>query len=353
MLYAPHNRVLRFRVTFNRRRSFPRRAFSGIQPTGVPHLGNLFGAIRQWTRLQDSGMECIFSIVDLHSITLPHYSTEELRSNIEVMTASLLACGVDPEKCILFLQSQVPEHGQLAWILCCLQTMAQLQHFPQLKEKTSGMKETPLGLYLYPVLQSADVLLYKGTDVPVGEDQLPHVYLMQDLAETFNKRFGTVFPPPKPLLVEGPAVRLRNLRDPTKKMSKSHPDPKGRIDLDDSPDQIRSKIRKALTDFTSKVTYEPEERPAVANLVALHSLLTDKTPEEICSSVQHLDTGKYKTEVAEAAVEVLVPIQRRLQEHLKDRAHLWKLLDRGSLRAREIAIRTLEEVRRASGMAPT
>lgn len=315
-------------------------------------MGNLFGAIRQWTRLQDSGTECIFSIVDLHSITLPHYDPNELRSNIEVMTASLLACGVDPDKCLLFLQSQVPEHGQLSWILCCLRTTAQLQHFPQLKEKTVGMKETPLGLYLYPVLQSADVLLYKATDVPVGEDQLPHVYLMRDLAEAFNKRFGPVFPEPKPLLVDGPATRLRNLRDPSKKMSKSHPDPKSRIDLDDPPDRIRSKIRKALTDFTSEVTYDPEGRPAVANLVVLHGLLTGRTPQQICESARHLDTAGYKTVVAEAAVEALRPVRQRLEEYLRDRGHLWKVLDAGAVRAREVAAATLDEVRGASGMAP-
>ncbi|XP_050026443.1 tryptophan--tRNA ligase, mitochondrial [Dermacentor andersoni] len=332
--------------------TFPNRVFSGIQPSGVPHLGNYFGAIQKWKTLQDSGSDCVFSVVDLHSITKPHYDPNKLRENIELMTASLLACGIDPERCTLFLQSQVPEHAELSWILGCLLTTARLQHLPQLKDKTAGMKETPLGLYLYPVLQSADVLLYKATQVPVGNDQLPHIFLVQDTAELFNKRFGLVFPRPEPLLVSGEAGRLRHLRDPTKKMSKSSDDPRSYVALDDPPEAVRKKIKKALTDCISKVTYEPESRPAVANLVALHSLLTGLSPEEVCRQAEGLDTGQFKQVVADAAVSFLEPIQERMQEHLSDRARLWHILDEGSRRARQIAIRTMNEVHRASGMAP-
>ncbi|XP_077487243.1 tryptophanyl-tRNA synthetase, mitochondrial [Amblyomma americanum] len=331
--------------------TFPSRVFSGIQPSGVPHLGNYFGAIQKWKALQDSNHDCIFSIVDLHSITKPHYDPNRLRTNIELMTASLLACGIDPEKSILFLQSQVPEHAELSWILGCLHTTARLQHLPQLKDKTAGMKETPLGLYLYPVLQCADVMLYKATKVPVGKDQLPHIYLVQDTAETFNKRFGLIFPVPEPLLVSGEAGRLRHLRDPTKKMSKSSDDPRSYVALDDTPSAVRDKIKKALTDCTSRVTYEPESRPAVANLVALHSLLTGLSPEEVCREAEGLDTGKFKLVIADAAVSFLAPIQERMQEYLLDRAHLWHILEEGSRRAREIALRTMDEVHRASGMS--
>ncbi|XP_029841205.2 tryptophan--tRNA ligase, mitochondrial [Ixodes scapularis] len=331
---------------------FPRKVFSGIQPTGVPHLGNYFGAIRQWTELQDSGVECVFSVVDLHSITRPHYDPNVLRNNIEVMTATLLACGIDPEKSLLFLQSQVPEHGQLSWILSCLHTTARLQHFPQYKEKTAGLKEVPLGLYLYPVLQCADVLLYKATDVPVGHDQLPHIYLVQDAAEAFNKRFGTVFPRPEPLLVSGVASRLRDLRDPSKKMSKSGDDPRTFVALDDPPEVVRSKFRKALTDCTSRVAYEPDSRPAVANLVAMHSLLTGQNPEEVCLAASDLDTGQFKTRLAEAAVSFLAPIQDRMRAHLSDRHRLWRLLEEGALKARQMAAETLGEALAASGMAP-
>lgn len=332
--------------------TFPNRVFSGIQPSGVPHLGNYFGAIQKWKTLQDSGSDCVFSVVDLHSITKPHYDPNKLRENIELMTASLLACGIDPERCTLFLQSQVPEHAELSWILGCLLTTARLQHLPQLKDKTVGMKETPLGLYLYPVLQSADVMLYKATQVPVGNDQLPHIFLVQDTAELFNKRFGLVFPRPEPLLVSGEAGRLRHLRDPTKKMSKSSDDPRSYVALDDPPEAVRKKIKKALTDCTSKVTYEPESRPAVANLVALHSLLTGLSPEEVCRQAEGLDTGQFKLVVADAAVSFLEPIQERMREHLADRARLWHILEEGSRRARQIAIRTMNEVHRASGMAP-
>lgn len=332
--------------------TFPNRVFSGIQPSGVPHLGNYFGAIQKWKALQDSGSDCIFSVVDLHSITKPHYDPDKLRENIELMAASLLACGIDPERCTLFLQSQIPEHAELSWILGCLLTTARLQHLPQLKDKTAGMKETPLGLYLYPVLQSADVMLYKATHVPVGKDQLPHIFLVQDTAELFNKRFGMVFPRPEALLVSGEAGRLRHLRDPTKKMSKSSNDPRSYVALDDSPEAVRKKIKQAITDCTSKVTYEPESRPGVANLVALHSLLTGVTPEEVCQQAEGLDTGQFKLVVADAAVSFLEPIQQRMREHLSDRAHLWHVLEEGSRRARQIAIRTMNEVHRASGMAP-
>ncbi|KAH8021596.1 hypothetical protein HPB51_015992 [Rhipicephalus microplus] len=282
------------------------------------------------------------------------------------MTASLLACGIDPERCTLFLQSQVPEHAELSWILGCLLTTARLQHLPTLKDKTAGMKETPLGLYLYPVLQSADVLLYKATQVPVGKDQLPHIFLVQDAAELFNKRFGLVFPRPEALLVSGEAGRLRHLRDPTKKMSKSSDDPRSYVALDDPPEAVRKKIKRAITDCTSKVTFEPESRPGVANLVALHSLLTGLSPEEVTAIVTSpikgsilcackqtgLDTGQFKLMVADAAVSFLEPIQQRMQEHMSDRARLWNILEEGSRRARQIAVRTLDEVHRASGMAP-
>ncbi|KAH7936660.1 hypothetical protein HPB49_002070 [Dermacentor silvarum] len=309
--------------------TFPNRVFSGIQPSGVPHLGNYFGAIQKWKTLQDSGSDCVFSVVDLHSITKPHYDPNKLRENIELMTASLLACGIDPERCTLFLQSQVPEHAELSWILGCLLTTARLQHLPQLKDKTVGMKETPLGLYLYPVLQSADVMLYKKWNMKAmfANGGIP----LQCLDATVQLNIFI-------LPVSGEAGRLRHLRDPTKKMSKSSDDPRSYVALDDPPEAVRKKIKKALTDCTSKVTYEPESRPAVANLV--------------CRQAEGLDTGQFKLVVADAAVSFLEPIQERMREHLADRARLWHILEEGSRRARQIAIRTMNEVHRASGMAP-
>ncbi|XP_076372711.1 tryptophan--tRNA ligase, mitochondrial-like isoform X3 [Tachypleus tridentatus] len=185
--------------------------FSGIQPTGPLHLGNYFGAIKKWETLQYLNIPCIYSIVDLHSITLPQ-NPQRLRTNIQVVTACLLASGIDPDKSILFLQSQVPQHTELAWILGCSLTMARLGQLPQFKEKSSSLKEIPLGLYIYPVLQSADILLYKATEVPVGEDQFPHIQLAQHLARSFNNKFGYLFPHPKP------SIRRRDSSQPFKKV---------------------------------------------------------------------------------------------------------------------------------------
>ncbi|XP_003741724.1 uncharacterized protein LOC100899361 [Galendromus occidentalis] len=325
---------------------FPRRVYSGIQPTGVPHLGNYFGAINQWIKLQKSS-DCLICVVDLHSVTIPHYDPPVLRSNIELMTASLLACGVNADS--IYLQSLVPEHGQLAWMFNCISTMNRMYHFPQFKEKSTGMKETPLGLYLYPLLQAADVLLFKGTHVPVGEDQLPHIHLIKDIAETFNKRFGkTVFPYCEPLL-NTDSARVRDLKNPEKKMSKSAL-PHGRIDITDPPDTVRNKIRKAMTDCTSAVTFNPTQRPGVSNLVLLHSLCSGQSIDDIVRDAKELDTGKYKGVVAEAVVEFLNPIRERTEELNGDKQMLWQILRRNAERVRVQAAQTLEEARVAMGM---
>ncbi|XP_022663265.1 tryptophan--tRNA ligase, mitochondrial-like [Varroa destructor] len=327
---------------------FSRKVFSGIQPTGVPHLGNYFGAITQWTALQEEvETKCLYSVVDLHSVTVPHYDPKALQEKIEVTTASLLACGVRSDT--LFLQSMVPEHGQLCWLFNCISTMNKMYHFPQFKEKSQGMRETPLGLYLYPILQSADVLLYKGTHVPVGQDQLPHIHLINDIAHTFNKRFGkNIFPKCKPIL-DTKSSRLRDLRYPDKKMSKSA-DPKGKIDLNESPDNIRSKIKKSMTDCQSEITFEPETRPGVSNLVLIHSLCSGKSTAEIVASAKGIDTGQYKEAVAIAVIERLTPIRARMNELLQNRSYLWQLLKTNSEALRPEAQSTLEEARIAMGM---
>ncbi|VVC43670.1 Hypothetical protein CINCED_3A015838 [Cinara cedri] len=268
------------------------RVFSGIQPTGTLHLGNYFGAVSKWVQLQNEDQEVIYSIVDLHSITLP-YDPKKLEKNVLLMTASLIACGINPNKSTLFLQSQVPEHTQLCWVLGCLTTMPRLGQLPQFKEKSSSLKDVPLGLYLYPILQAADILLYKGTKVPVGEDQIQHLQLAHSLARTFNKRYGDTFPIPTVLLQKDCSSRIKNLRDPMKKMSKSHPDPRGRIDITDEPDVIAEKVKKSVTDCTSKITFDPDNRPGVATLLTMHSLVSGILPEEICEEYAFLDTGGY------------------------------------------------------------
>ncbi|XP_022178387.1 tryptophan--tRNA ligase, mitochondrial isoform X1 [Myzus persicae] len=319
------------------------RVFSGIQPTGTLHLGNYFGAVSKWVQLQNENREVIFSIVDMHSITLP-YNTKELKKNVFLMTASLIACGIDPKKSTLFLQSQVPEHTQLSWVLGCLTTMPRLGQLPQFKEKSSTLKDVPLGLYLYPVLQAADILLYKATKVPVGEDQIQHLQLAHSLARTFNKRYGDTFPVPEVLIQQDCSSRIRNLRDPMKKMSKSHPDPRGRIEITDAPDVIVEKVKKSVTDCTSKITYDPENRPGVSTLLTMHSLVCGLLPEEICEENVLLDTGRYKHIVAEALVEKFTPIRQEILKLIDSPEYLSKVLQEGQQRANLIALDTWQEV---------
>lgn len=269
-----------------------KKIFSGIQPTGELHLGNYLGAVQKWVELQNSKNDVTFCIVDMHSITLPQ-NPAELRHNSMKLCATLLACGIDPHKATLFLQSNVKEHTELSWILSCITTMARLTHLPQYKEKSAKMKEIPLGLYLYPVLQAADIMLYKATHVPVGEDQAQHLQLAMSLAKLFNHRFGKTFPLCEPIISDDHGARIRSLRDPTKKMSKSDPDKRSCILLTDKPDVIRDKVKKAVTDMTSAVTYEPEARPGVTNLLVIHSMMVKESIiEEICEENEHLDTGK-------------------------------------------------------------
>ncbi|PNF20689.1 Tryptophan--tRNA ligase, mitochondrial [Cryptotermes secundus] len=255
------------------------------------HLGNYFGAVQKWVEMQNAGESVIYSIADLHSITLPQ-DPKHLHSNILQITATLLACGIDPDKSILFQQSRIPEHTQLCWTLGCLTTMARLAHIPTYKEKSATVKEVPLGLYVYPVLQAADILLYRATHVPVGEDQTHNLELVQHLAKIFNNRYGHTFPIPKAVVADSSISRLKSLRDPSKKMSKSEQDPKSRIEITDTPDDILEKCKKALTDFTSEITFDPEKRPGVANLITIHSLFTGLDPAEICEQNIGLDTGR-------------------------------------------------------------
>ncbi|XP_041858588.1 tryptophan--tRNA ligase, mitochondrial [Melanotaenia boesemani] len=324
------------------------RVFSGIQPTGVPHLGNYLGALENWVALQNQYPSVLYSIVDLHSITQPQDPTQ-LRSNILDMAASLLACGINPEKAILFQQSRVSEHAELSWILGCLTTMPRLRHLPQWKMKSKQKNEGSVGLYTYPILQAADILLYKSTHIPVGEDQVQHLELAQDLARIFNHRFGNLFPEPHALLSS--TRKVKSLRDPSAKMSKSDPHTMATITITDSPDDIVFKIRRAVTDFTSEVTFDPETRPGVSNLVTIHAAMARISVEEAVSQARGLDTGEYKKLVSEAVIQRLSPIRDEIERLRSDRAHLEGLLAQGTCRARELAAPVLAEVRHRVGFS--
>ncbi|XP_019131096.2 tryptophan--tRNA ligase, mitochondrial [Larimichthys crocea] len=322
------------------------RVFSGIQPTGVPHLGNYLGALENWVALQNQYPSILYSIVDLHSITQPQ-DPAQLRGNILDMTASLLACGVDPERAILFQQSQVSEHAELSWILGCLTSMPRLRHLPQWKMKSKLKNEGSVGLFTYPVLQAADILLYKSTHVPVGEDQIQHLELAQDLARIFNNRYGNLFPEPSALLSS--TRKVKSLRDPSAKMSKSDPQAMATINITDSPDDIALKVRRAVTDFTSEVTFDPETRPGVSNLVTIHAAMAMINVEEALSQARGLDTGAYKKLVTEAVVQRLTPIREEIERLRSDHAHLEGVLAQGTRRARELAAPVLREVRQRVG----
>ncbi|CAH1108561.1 unnamed protein product [Psylliodes chrysocephalus] len=328
---------------------YPKRIFSGIQPTGAIHLGNYLGAISQWVKMQDQNEDVIISIADLHSITLPH-DPKQLSRNIQEIAATLLACGIDSQKTILFQQSAVSAHTQLSWCLSCICTMPRLAHLPQYKEKSKDLKDIPLGLFVYPVLQAADILAYKATHVPVGEDQIQQIQLCQELARMFNKRFGETFPVPHAVSTGVEFARLRSLRDPMKKMSKSDPDAKSRICLTDKPDDIVRNIKKAVTDFTSELTYDPEARPGVSNLINIHSFVTNESVEEICRQAENLNTGQYKLVVADAVIEYLKPIQDKISKYLSDSDLLMGILEEGRQKANEIASKNWIEVQNKLGL---
>ncbi|XP_008558361.1 tryptophan--tRNA ligase, mitochondrial [Microplitis demolitor] len=327
---------------------YVKRIFSGIQPTGSIHLGNYLGAVKEWVKLQDE-TECLWSIVDLHAITMPQ-DAETLRGNIYKMAATLLACGIDPQKSIIFQQSTVSRHTELAWVLGCSLTMKKLALLPQFKEKSEKLKNIPVGLYTYPILQSADILLYKATDVPIGEDQLQHLHLAQHLVNYFNGRFGDTFPMPNPLINES-SGRIKSLTDPTKKMSKSSDKKKSFIKLIDEPETIRKYIKKAVTDFTSEITYEPIERPGVSNLVMIHSQMLDKSTELICKEAQGLDTVQYKSLVADVIIEKLTPMREEYMRLMNEPDYVNSVLKNGSLKALPLADQCWHEVRKKVGFS--
>ncbi len=326
------------------------RIFSGIQPTGNMHLGNYLGAVRNWVKLQDS-FECLYCLVDLHAITVPQ-KPEELTRNTREVTAALLAAGIDPHTHILFNQSRVAAHAELAWIFNCVARIGWLNRMTQFKEKAGKDRENAtVGLYAYPVLMAADILAYKATHVPVGEDQKQHLELTRDIAQAFNSMFGVeLFPLTEPLIL-GAATRVMSLRDGTRKMSKSDPSDYSRINMTDDADAIAQKLRKATTD-PHPLPSEPaglEGRPEADNLVGIYAALADRTVEEVLAEYGGQGFASFKKALTDLAVSVLGPIGSEMQRHLADPAGLDAILARGAERAEALSRPVLDEVYRVVG----
>lgn len=318
---------------------------TGAQPTGEFHLGNYLGAIRNWRQLQDA-YECFFFLADLHAITCP-YVPSELRGNTLKTLAQYLACGLDPEKSHLFIQSSVVGHTELAWVLACLTPLGQLFRMTQFKAKSEGKDYIGSGLLYYPVLMAADILLYNAHLVPVGEDQKQHLELARDLATKFNQTYSETFNIPEPYILETGA-RIYSLQEPTKKMSKSDPDTKGTIFLFEGLDQIRKKIKSAVTDSGQGI-YRSEEKPGIANLMAILGALTNQSPENIEKAYGHYSYVAFKDCVAEAVVEHVKPLQDRYQALLNDKDYLTSVLEKGKAVAQERGKRLLGKVYRKVG----
>jgi len=329
------------------------RVVSGIQPTGGLHLGNLLGAILRWVRMQDEA-ECLFFLADLHALTV-EVDPAELHANVREMAAALIASGIDPAKSILFRQSAIPAHAELAWILQGTARFGWLNRMTQWKDKAGKNREgSSAGLFTYPVLQAADILLYQATHVPVGEDQKQHVELTRDIAIKFNNDFDVeLFIPPEPFIGGGTAARVMSLRDGKSKISKSDPSDMSRVHLTDSNDEIAQKIRKAKTD-PEPLPEDPSElegRPEAKNLVGIYGAVTGETVEQVLGRFAGQGFGLFKPALAEALVALLEPLRTRLDQFRADPAELDRLLADGSARAAELGAPTLAAAYTAVGLA--
>lgn len=319
--------------------------FSGIQPSGIIHLGNYLGAIKQWIALQEQ-YQCYFCIVDLHAITV-RQDPQELKENIRKLAALYLACGLNPRKAILFVQSDVSAHAELAWILNCYTQIGELQRMTQYKEKAKEFG-TNVGLFAYPVLMAADILLYQTNFVPVGEDQKQHVELCRDIAQRFNHLYSHVFTLPEVMLPKSGA-RIMGLDDPAKKMSKSAPSKMNYLALTDEPEKIRDKIKKAVTDSGKEIIYSPQ-KPAISNLLTIYSLISGKSIPALEKQYQGEGYQEFKRDLAEVVVEFLRPIQEEYKKLIADEKYFEKILQDGARKAKKIASQTLDEVKSKVGL---
>ncbi|MEW2426397.1 tryptophan--tRNA ligase [Micromonospora sp. NPDC047644] len=328
------------------------RVFSGIQPTADSfHLGNYLGAVRHWVALQDTH-DAFYCVVDLHAITAGH-DPALLRQRTRVAAAQLFAVGLDPERSTLFVQSQVPEHPQLAWVLGCITGFGEASRMTQFKDKSQkqGNERASVGLFTYPVLQAADILLYQANAVPVGEDQRQHLELSRDLAQRFNSLFGATFTVPAPHIVKDTA-KITDLQDPTAKMSKSSSSPAGIIDLLDDPARSAKKIRSAVTDTGREIVFDTETKPGVSNLLTIYSALSGRGIDELVAAYAGRGYGDLKKELAEVVTDFVRPIQERTRAYLDDPAQLDKLLASGAEKARTVAAATLRSAYERVGFFP-
>jgi len=315
---------------------------SGIQPTSASfHLGNYVGAVKQWVQLQDSH-EAFYCVVDLHALTLEQPAPEDLRQRTRSAAAQLLAAGLDPERCTLFVQSHVPAHTQLTWVLECLTGFGEASRMTQFKDKSSrsGSEHFGVGLFTYPILQAADILVYQANAVPVGEDQRQHLELTRNLAQRFNGRYGETFVVPDAFIPKGASAKVLDLQDPTAKMSKSLGDA-GTINLMDDPAVIVRKIKRAVTDTETEIRYDPVNKPGVSNLLTIYAAVTDRTVDEAITEFAGGGYGALKVAVADAVAAFAEPFARRTNELLADPAQLDSLLADGAARANAVATETV------------
>ena len=328
------------------------RVLSGIQPTADSfHLGNYLGALRLWVALQDT-YDAFYCVVDLHAITVP-VDPATLRRRTRIAAAQLFGAGLDPDRCTVFVQSHVPEHAELAWVLSCLTGFGEASRMVQFKDKSqkSGADQASVGLFTYPILQAADILIYQSDQVPVGEDQRQHLELTRDLAQRFNHRFGPTFTLPGPYIVSGVA-KIADLQDPSVKMSKSSSSPQGIIDVLEDPASIRRKIGRAVTDPGSQVRADDEAKPGITNLLRIYAALTGTSIGEIEARYAGVGYGAFKKDVAEVVVDALAPIREKTEKMLADEGELDRLLAAGAARARRVATTTMAQVRDRVGFLP-
>ncbi len=333
------------------KKNFKEVVFSGVQPTGNLHLGNYLGAMKNFVELQKK-MECIYCVVDLHAITV-FQEPQELNKNILETTAGFLACGLDFKKSIIFNQSSVSGHAELAWIFNCVSRVGWMNRMTQFKEKAGSNKENAsVGLYVYPNLMAADILLYKATHVPVGDDQKQHLELARDIAQKFNNDFRNenFFPIPEPL-IQKKISRVMSLRDGKKKMSKSEESDYSRINLGDSEDEIKKKIKKAKTDSLPipEKSEDLKNRPEALNLLTIYSSITDSTLEKTLKEMNGKDFSKFKENLSDALISTICPIGKKIQDLRKDKSYLLKILKEGSNRAREVSEHNLNKIKEIVG----
>jgi len=321
------------------------RVVSGIRPSGGIHIGNYLGAIKQWIELQEKH-ECFFFVADLHAITTS-FNPEILRKEILETVVSYLALGLNPEKAILFVQSQIPEPTELSWIFGCLTPLGELKRMTQFKEKAKEQKEVKAGLLNYPLLMAADILLYKADLVPVGKDQLQHVELTRNIAKIFNKKFGETFVIPKAILSKG--EKIMSLQNPKKKMSKSG-DERECIFLFEEPKKILEKIKKAVTDSGKEIKYDPKRKPGISNLIKIYSLFSGKEPKEIEKEFRRKNYYEFKLKLGELLIEKLSYFRKKKEEFSKREIFVKEILERGRKKAKEIAQKTVEKVRQKIGL---